>query len=119
MTQKVEDSSQLCSSRNNDHRRNSHFNNQLNKTVSSHGNFSSIDDNEVEENIQQEQSEYDDRRESQSEMKEVLKPDMNEEPAPLVNSGYDLKIDIKLGWRPDKDRISGAPIPLHYDFGQE
>ena len=44
---------------------------------------------------------------------------MNEEPAPLVNSGYDLKIDMKLGWRPDKDRISGAPIPLHYDFGQE
>lgn len=44
---------------------------------------------------------------------------MNEEPAPLVSSGYDLKIDMKLGWRPDKDRISGAPIPLHYDFGQE
>jgi hypothetical protein len=39
-----------------------------------------------------------------------------EEPAPLVNSGYDLKIDMKLGWKPDKDRISGAPIPLHYEF---
>jgi len=41
---------------------------------------------------------------------------IQEEPAPLVNTGYDLKVDMKLGWKPDKDRISGAPIPLHYEF---
>ena len=27
-----------------------------------------------------------------------------------------MKVDMKLGWKPDKDRISGAPIPLHYEF---
>ena len=63
--------SHISSSRNNDVvLRSSNCNNQFSKTISSNGNFSSIDDNEAEDNIQQEQSDYHDRRESQSEMKD-------------------------------------------------
>jgi hypothetical protein len=36
-------------------------------------------------------------------------------PAPLVKSGISMAADMKLGWRP-KQNVSGAPIPLYYDF---
>jgi hypothetical protein len=63
--------SHLSSSRKNDAvLQSANCNNQITKTISSNGNFSSIDDNEAEDNIQQEQSDYQDRRESQSEMKD-------------------------------------------------
>lgn len=34
---------------------------------------------------------------------------------PLINSGASMQPDLKLGWRP-KDGVSGAPIPLYYEF---
>ena len=35
---------------------------------------------------------------------------------PLVSSGYSLKPDMMFGWKPKFERVSGAPIPLYYDF---
>ncbi len=34
---------------------------------------------------------------------------------PLINSGVSMAPDMKFGWKP-KDEISGAPIPLYYEF---
>jgi hypothetical protein len=34
---------------------------------------------------------------------------------PLVKTGISMEADMNLGWRP-KQNISGAPIPLYYDF---
>jgi hypothetical protein len=87
------------------------------KTVSSEGHFSSNDENDEDEMA--EQSYYKEPRKSICEQSDVYKATDKEEPAPLVNSGYDLKVDMKLGWRPEKDRISGAPIPLHYVFNDQ
>ena len=35
---------------------------------------------------------------------------------PLVKSGYSMKPDMMFGWRPDTQPISGAPIPLYYEY---
>jgi hypothetical protein len=82
--------------------------------VTSDDNFSSDDENEEEDFTRD--SFYGPRNSITEETAAIYKAAEHEEPAPLVNSGYDLKIDMKLGWKPDKDRISGAPIPLHYEF---
>jgi hypothetical protein len=34
----------------------------------------------------------------------------------LVFTGGSVKYDIKDGWKPKKEEISGAPIPLYYDY---
>ena len=34
---------------------------------------------------------------------------------PLIQSGVSMMPDMKFGWKP-KDEISGAPIPLYYDY---
>ena len=34
---------------------------------------------------------------------------------PLIQSGVSMQPDMKLGWKP-KIEISGAPIPLYYEF---
>ena len=34
---------------------------------------------------------------------------------PLIHSGVSMEPDMKFGWKPKID-ISGAPIPLYYDF---
>jgi hypothetical protein len=81
--------------------------------MTSDGNFSSNDENEEEDFAK---NSFYGPRNSITEETGVINKTEQEEPAPLVNSGYDLKIDMKLGWKPDKDRISGAPIPLHYEF---
>jgi hypothetical protein len=81
--------------------------------MSSEGNFSSNDDNEEEDFTKD--SFYGPRNSITDEARAINQTE-HEEPAELVNSGYDLKIDMKLGWRPENDRISGAPIPLHYEF---
>lgn len=39
-------------------------------------------------------------------------------PLPLVRTGGSVLYDIKDGWRPKEKEISGAPIPLYYDFDQ-
>jgi hypothetical protein len=39
-------------------------------------------------------------------------------PLPLVFTGGSVKYDIKDGWKPKKEEISGAPIPLYYDYDQ-
>eukprot|EP00347_Sterkiella_histriomuscorum_P022850 403336918 len=36
---------------------------------------------------------------------------------PLIQSGMSMSPDMKFGWKP-KDEISGAPIPLYYEFEQ-
>lgn len=36
---------------------------------------------------------------------------------PLIKTGVSMSPDMKFGWRP-KDDISGAPIPLYYEFEQ-
>ena len=82
--------------------------------MTSDGNFSSDDQNEEEDLAKD--SFYGPRNSISDETTAIYQAAEQEEPAPLVNSGYDLKIDMKLGWKPDKDRISGAPIPLHYEF---
>jgi len=41
----------------------------------------------------------------------------NELLMPLIQSGMSLSPDMKFGWKP-KDEISGAPIPLYYEFEQ-
>jgi hypothetical protein len=81
--------------------------------MTSDGNFSSNDENEEEDLTK---DSFYGQRNSITEDIVAINLAEHEEPAPLVNSGYDLKIDMKLGWRPEKDRISGAPIPLHYEF---
>ena len=35
---------------------------------------------------------------------------------PLVRSGYSMKPDMMFGWRPDTQPVSGAPIPLYYEY---
>ena len=35
---------------------------------------------------------------------------------PLVKSGHSMKPDMMFGWRPDIEPISGAPIPLYYEY---
>jgi len=35
---------------------------------------------------------------------------------PLIKSGVSVAADLRFGWRPQEKEISGAPIPLHYDF---
>ena len=34
---------------------------------------------------------------------------------PLIKTGVSIQSDIKFGWRPKID-VTGAPIPLYYDF---
>jgi len=41
----------------------------------------------------------------------------NELLMPLIQSGMSMSPDMKFGWKP-KDEISGAPIPLYYEFEQ-
>lgn len=36
-------------------------------------------------------------------------------PLPLITSGMSMSSDMKFGWKP-KEEISGAPIPIYYDF---
>jgi hypothetical protein len=42
-------------------------------------------------------------------------PESKEQPLPLIQSGISMNPDMKFGWKP-KQEISGAPIPLYYDF---
>ena len=35
---------------------------------------------------------------------------------PLIGSGASVLYDIKEGWRPSQVLVSGAPIPLYYDY---
>ena len=39
-----------------------------------------------------------------------------DEVLPFVKKTYDLKTDVKLGWKPVDVEQSGAPIPLFYNF---
>lgn len=41
----------------------------------------------------------------------------NDEPLPMMKNVGSLAQDIKMGWRP-KASITGAPIPLYYEFEQ-
>jgi len=37
-------------------------------------------------------------------------------PMPLIKSGASVHYDMMEGWRPQQELISGAPIPLYYDY---
>jgi len=42
--------------------------------------------------------------------------DITEAPA-LVKSGFNLEVDMKLGWRPKEQKVAAAaPIPLYYEY---
>ena len=38
------------------------------------------------------------------------------EPLPLIKTGVSVAADMRFGWKPQQEQVSGAPIPLHYDF---
>ena len=40
----------------------------------------------------------------------------DDEAQPIIKHNYDMRYDIKLGWKPSDFGPSGAPIPLRYDF---
>jgi hypothetical protein len=42
---------------------------------------------------------------------------ISEGPMPIISTGGSLAADMKMGWKP-KGPISGAPIPLFYEFDQ-
>lgn len=35
---------------------------------------------------------------------------------PVVTGHGDIRYDIKMGWKPEDKELSGAPIPLMYNF---
>ena len=37
---------------------------------------------------------------------------------PIVNKKGDIIYDVKMGWKPEEQELSGAPIPLMYNFDQ-
>ncbi len=39
-----------------------------------------------------------------------------DEAHPIIKHNYDMRYDIKLGWKPSDFGPSGAPIPLRYNF---
>ena len=37
-------------------------------------------------------------------------------PMPLIKTGASVLYDMREGWRPPDENLSGAPIPLYYDY---
>ena len=41
--------------------------------------------------------------------------DLTQIAMPLIRSGVSMQSDMRMGWRPQIE-VTGAPIPLYYDF---
>jgi hypothetical protein len=54
---------------------------------------------------------------NQAYIRDLLKDHIKSEveAMPMVTKQYDLKPDMKFGWKP-KENTAGAPIPLFYDY---
>ena len=53
-------------------------------------------------------------REEKEEENKIVDDDY--EPLPLIKTGTSMAADMRFGWKPQTQEVSGAPIPLHYDF---